>query len=347
MSTSASRPAALDIEPAFEGFARDYAAGKPQVVWTRLVADLETAVSAYLKIGYGKPMSFLLESVEGGATRARYSIIGLEPDLIWRANGQVAEINRAPGTRSGSFKPEKLATLDSLRGLLEESRIEMPDGLPPMAAGVFGYMGYDTVRLVERLPDVPPDALGVPDMLLMRPTVIVIFDSVKDEMTLVTPVRPVARQSAEKAFAAARKRLAAIVQALEGPLPAIDDTTLSDEQPEPVSNTSAAEFVAMVDKAKAYIRAGDAFQIVLSQRFSAPFELPAFSLYRALRRLNPSPFLFHLEMDGFALVGSSPEILVRVRSGEVTIRPLAGTRPRGATTAQDHALAAPKKWPFR
>ena len=209
-----------------------------------------------------------------------------------------------------------------------------------MAAGVFGYMGYDTIRLVERLPDTPPDVLGVPDMVMMRPTVIVIFDSVKDEMTVVTPVRPSPRQTPERAYAAAAKRLAAIVAALEAPLPM---TPVAGARalpvPEPVSNTSPAEFVRMVARAKDYIRAGDAFQIVLAQRFSAPFTLPPFALYRALRRLNPSPFLFHLELDGFALVGSSPEILVRLRDGEVTIRPLAGTRPRGATIAEDQALA--------
>jgi anthranilate synthase component 1 len=339
VSTHGRKTAKLEVEPAFPGFARRYENGEPQVVWTRLVADLETPVSAYLKIAEARPMSFLLESVEGGATRGRYSMIGLEPDLIWRAHGPRAEINRSPATRPSAYKLEKRPTLEALRGLLAESVIRLPSDLPPMAAGVFGYMGYDTVRLIEELPSPRPDRLGVPDAMLIRPKLIIVFDTVKDEMTIVTPVRP-GRQSADSAYAAARRRLERAVAALEAPL--AHPTATSARQlpaPEPVSNTTPAEYMAMVERAKDYIRAGDAFQIVLSQRFSAPFTLPPFSLYRALRRTNPSPFLFHLDLGSFALVGSSPEILVRVRGGEVTIRPLAGTRPRGSTPAEDQALA--------
>jgi anthranilate synthase component 1 len=286
-------------------------------------------------------MSFLLESVEGGAVRGRYSVIGLEPDLVWQANGQVAEINRTPLSRPAAFRREAAATLASLRALLAESRLELPSELPPMAAGVFGYMGYDTIRLVERLPHTGPDELGVPDSVLMRPTLVVIFDSVKDEMSVVTPVRPAARTSARQAYNAAVRRLKSVIAALEAPLnhpaPAQARTLAA---PEPKSNTRPADYQAMVSKAKEYIRAGDIFQVVLSQRFTAPFALSSFALYRSLRRLNPSPFLFHLDLGGFSLVGSSPEILVRVRDGEVTIRPIAGTARRGETEAEDMALAA-------
>jgi anthranilate synthase component 1 len=339
VSTHERKTAGLDIEPAFPGFAARYDKGEPQVVWTRLVADLETPVSAYLKIAERRAMSFLLESVEGGAARGRYSMIGLEPDLVWRTFGERAEINRDPTKRPDAYRPDRLPALAALRALIAESAIRLPEDLPPMAAGVFGYMGYDTVRLIEHLPKPRPDALGIPDAVLMRPTLIIVFDAVKDEMTVVTPVRP-GPQSAAKAYAAAQRRLAGIVAALEAPLP--HTPTASTRQlpaPEPSSNTTPAEYMAMVERAKDYIRAGDAFQIVLSQRFSAPFTLPPFALYRALRRTNPSPFLFHLDLGGFALVGSSPEILVRVRGGEVTIRPLAGTRPRGSTPAEDQALA--------
>ncbi len=333
----------IEIQPAFEAFEHAYLNGRPQVVWTRLVSDLETPVSAYLKVAHGKPMSFLLESVEGGAARGRYSMIGFAPDLVWRANGEAAEINRTPEKQLRTFEPANLPTLASLRALLAESAIELPEELPPMAAGVFGHMGYDTIRLIETLPNVPQDVLGVPDMVLVRPTLVIVFDNVKDVMTLVTPVRPLPRQSARAAYAAAQKRLAGVVDALEAPLPHSATATSGERADstrfEPVSNTSEAEFVAMVAKAKGYILAGDVFQIVLSQRFSAPFDLPPFALYRALRRTNPAPFLFHLELDGYALVGSSPEILVRVRDGEVTIRPLAGTRPRGETPQLDQALA--------
>jgi anthranilate synthase component I len=338
-----SKTAGIEVEPSFEAFERIHGDRQPQVVWTRLVSDLETPVSAYLKVAHGKPMSFLLESVEGGAARGRYSMIGFAPDLVWRANGEAAEINRTPHKRLDAFKPAGAATLVSLRQLLAESAIDLPEELPPMAAGVFGHMGYDTIRLIERLPNVPQDVLGVPDMVLVRPTLVVVFDNVKDVMTVVTPVRHVPRQSAQAAYAAAVKRLASVVAALEAPLPHAATATPGGDamlvQAEPVSNTSQAEFISMVATAKDYIRAGDVFQIVLSQRFSAPFDLPPFALYRALRRTNPAPFLFHLELDGYALVGSSPEILVRVRDGEVTIRPLAGTRPRGETPQQDQALA--------
>ena len=329
-----------NLWPAFDAFAKTHGAGRPQVVWTKLVADLETPVSAYLKLADKRPMSFLLESVEGGATRGRYSVIGLEPDLIWRANGGVAEINRAP-LASGTFVKDKLGTLQSLRALLKESEIALPEGLPPMSAGTFGYMGYDTVRLIEELPEMTPDALGVPDATLLRPTLIVIFDSVKDEMTVVTPVRAVAGADAHAAYNAAGQRLASVVRLLDAPLPHASAKADSAEAlNEPKSNTTAAEYLAMVAKAKDYITAGDIFQVVLSQCFSTPFALPSFALYRSLRRLNPSPFLFHLDFGNFSLVGSSPEILVRVRDGEVTIRPIAGTARRGATDAEDKALAA-------
>ena len=341
MSTHARNTAALDVEPAFDAFAKRYDKGTPQVVWTRLVSDLETPVSVYLKVAHGKPMSLLLESVEGGAARGRYSIIGLAPDIVWRADGNSAEINRSPETKPDAFKPAPEPTLLSLRSLLAESAMDLPEALPPMAAGVFGHMGYDTIRLVEHLPDTPPDVLGVPDMVLVRPTIVIIFDNVKDEMTVVTPVRPVARQTAAKAYAAAQKRLKSVVNALDEAVPHAATAATAARMPvsDPVSNTTPDEYIAMIAKAKEYIRAGDAFQIVLSQRFSTPFTLPPFALYRALRRTNPSPFLYHLDLGGYALVGSSPEILVRVRDGEVTIRPLAGTRPRGATPQQDEALA--------
>jgi anthranilate synthase component 1 len=325
--------------PSLDAFARRYRAGEPQVVWTRLVADLETPVSVYLKLAGGRPLSFLLESVEGGAARGRYSVIGLEPDAVWRAHGEVAETNRSPAKKPDAFKREAKPALASLRDFLAESSLKLPDELAPMAAGVFGYMGYDTVRLIECLPDAKPDDLGVPDSVLLRPTLIVIFDSVKDEISIVTPVRPGPKLAADKAYKLAVKRLKAAVAALEAPLPhapAISHKKLA--QPDPRSNTTLNEYVAMVERAKAYIRAGDIFQVVLSQRFSAPFTLPPFALYRALRRLNPSPFLFHLDFGAFALVGSSPEILVRVREGEVTIRPIAGTRHRGTTPQADRAL---------
>jgi anthranilate synthase component 1 len=335
--------AELDVTPRFETFAPRYKQGEAEVLSLRLIADLETPVSAYLKLTKGKGaragMSFLLESVEGGAVRGRYSMIGLDPDRVWRASGNRAEINTDPAGKPGKFRREDLPTLASLRQLLAQSAIAVPDDLPPMAAGVFGYMGYDTVRLIEHLPNPRPDALGVPDAILMRPTLIVIFDAVKDEMTVVTPVRPRRGVSPRQAYDAAVLRLSSVVSALAEPVPRALASPSDLPVAEPSSNTTPAEFLAMVARAKEYVAAGDVFQVVLSQRFSAPFSLPPFALYRALRRTNPSPFLFHLEFGDFALVGSSPEILVRVRKGEVTIRPIAGTARRGATQHEDQMLA--------
>jgi anthranilate synthase component 1 len=331
----------MQIEPSESAFAERYARGEPQVVWTTLVADLETPVSAFLKLGGGKALSFLLESVEGGAVRGRHSIIGIEPDIIWRANGAKAEINRSARNKPDAFSPCPESPLTALRALIAESRIDLPEGLPPPAAGVFGYLGYDTVRLIEELPADKPDPVGIPDAIMVRPTIVVVFDAVKDSITVVTPVRPEKGVDAKVALTRATERLSAVVDALDRPL----DKSLAeyDEGPldvPPVSNTTPAEYDAMVRKAKEYIAAGDIFQVVLAQRFEAPFSLPPFSLYRALRRTNPSPYLYFLDFGSFAVSGSSPEILVKVSNDVVTIRPIAGTRPRGATPHEDNAYEA-------
>ncbi|MGE4219178.1 MAG: anthranilate synthase component I [Alphaproteobacteria bacterium] len=321
-------------------FAAIYDAGQAQIVWTTLVADLETPVSALLKLAAGRPNSFLLESVEGGAVRGRYSLVGLRPDLIWRCAGDTAWINRTPEDAPDRFVQEPDGALASLRRLMAESAIDLPDGLPPMAAGLVGYMGYDMVRLMERLPDRNPDVLGVPDGMFVRPTVIAVFDSVEDTVTVVTPVRPAAGVDAAQAYRAAQDRLQRVVDDLDRVIPheAVSAPD-SQEPPVPQSNMSREQFHDMVRRAKDYIFAGDAFQVVVSQRFEIPFALPPLSLYRALRRLNPSPFLFFLDFGSFAIVGSSPEILVRLRDGTVSIRPVAGTRPRGKDAAEDAALA--------
>jgi anthranilate synthase component 1 len=328
------------IEPSANEFAEQYARGEPQVVWTTLVGDLETPVSAFLKVADGRPMSFLFESVEGGAARGRYSIIGLDPDLIWRVNGARAEINlSARETTSEAFVPCPEPPLAALRSLIAESRITLPDRLPPMAAGVFGYLGYDMVRQMEELSQPNPDPIGIPEAILIRPLLVIVFDAVQDSITIVTPVRPKPDVSADVALAQAVERLTRVVDALDQPLQ--KSAAAHDAGPllaAPTSNTSVAEYKSMVAAAKEYIAAGDVFQVVLSQRFQAPFELPPLALYRALRRVNPAPFLYFLDFGNFAVAGSSPEILVRVRGGHVTIRPIAGTRPRGPTPHEDKAL---------
>jgi anthranilate synthase component I len=328
-----------------------YDQGKPQVVWTSLVADLETPISAYLKLNENEPYSSLLESVEGGAIRGRYTFIGLKPDIIWKCYADKPQINRhvLNGDVDNNFTSIQKPSLESLRDLFAESLIELPPSMPPSAAGLIGYMGYDMVRLMEKLPDAKEDPLGFADSMFMRPTIMVVFDSVTDLMTIITPIRPVKDISANIAYLRAEERLNDILSALAKPL-ALPQQTTHKNSPinEPVSNTSKDRFKAMVKRAQDYITAGDIFQVVLSQRFSMPFDLPPFSLYRALRRTNPSPFLYYLKFGDFSIVGSSPEILVRLRDNEVTIRPIAGTRPRGKTEAEDKAnakdlLADPKE----
>ncbi len=326
----------------YEDFAKAYESGAPALVSTTLIADLETPVSAFLKLtGKRRGNVFLLESVEGGAARGRYSMIGMDPDIIWRAQGNTCEINRNALADPYSFVDCGVKPLDGLRALIQESAIPADASLPPMAAGVFGYLGYDMVRQMERLAPPKPDPIGVPDAVMIRPTLMVVFDSVRDELNVVTPVRPRNGVSARSAWESAQARIETVVATLEGPLehaPAPADPHLLASAS--ISNTDEARFLDMVAKAKEYIKAGDIFQVVLSQRFTAQFDLPAFALYRALRRVNPSPFLCYLDFGGFQIVCSSPEILVRTRDGKVTIRPIAGTRWRGKTPAEDEALAA-------
>ena len=324
--------------PDFEAFAKAYEEGRPQVVFRKLVSDLETPVSAYLKLGEGKDNAFLFESVQGGETRGRYSIIALKPDLIWRCRDGQCEINRNAASNPDAFTPVAGQPLQSLRALHAEIRMVPPAGLPPMAVGLYGYLGYDMVRLIEDLPNTPPDKLGLADAILTRPTITAIFDSVRDEITIVTPVWPKPGMAARAAHAQAQERLQDVVDALEKP------AALRPAGEAPVSgaiesNMTKSEYFDVVARAKEYIKAGDIFQVVPSQRFRRPFTLPPFSLYRALRRLNPSPYLYYLSLPGFAIVGSSPEILVRLSEGKVTIRPIAGTRVRGRDADEDKALA--------
>ena len=331
----------MPISPDYDHFAATYEKGEAQIVSTRLVADLETPVSAMLKLTRNARYSFLLESVEGGAVRGRYSIIGMNPDLIWKVLGNKASINRrALLTPDGPFEAIALQPLESLRAVLAESRIALAPDAPPMAAGVFGYIGYDMVRLMEDLPLPNADTLGLPDGMMIRPTVMAIFDSVKDEVTVTSAVYLEKGISAKAAYARAQERISEVVDALDRPL---DHTTTQDVETPPIlastSNTRPEEYAGMIARAKDYIVAGDIFQVVLSQRFESNFSLPPFALYRSLRRVNPSPFLYYLDFDQFAIIGSSPEILVRVRDGKVTIRPIAGTRRRGETPAEDRALA--------
>ena len=327
----------------FAAFAAGFASGAPQLVSRELVADTQTPVSAYLKLAADQKHSFLLESVEGGEVRGRFSVIGLAPDLIWRCHGEKAEINRNPAA-GDDFETVDMPPLASLRAVLAESAMPDTGTLPPMAAGLFGYFGYDMIRHIETIPNNNPASLDAPDSDLLRPSLIAIFDRLRDSITLVTQIRPAewgdAESACKSAWETAQTRLNDAVRALDAPLLPTEVGRIDAPIPTPTSNMSQSNFLDMVRRAKEYSAAGDIFQVVLSQRFTIPFELPAFNLYRSLRRLNPSPFLFFFKFDGLSVVGSSPEILVRLRQKVVTIRPIAGTRKRGVTPDEDAENAA-------
>jgi anthranilate synthase component 1 len=329
----------VELTPSFDAFARAFEAGENQVVHARLAADLDTPVSLMLKLTGGARDSFLLESVTGGEVRGRYSMIGMKPDLIWQCDGTTSRLNRAARFDTDSFEDQTGAPLTNLRALIAESRIALPEDLPAASAGLFGYLGYDMIRLVEHLPDTPPDTLGLPDAVLLRPSVVAVLDGVKGEVTVVAPAWAGSGQSARAAYAQAAERVMDAVRDLERALPQ-SSRSLGEahEDAAPVSNFTREGYKGAVETAKEYIRAGDIFQVVPSQRWTQPFRQPPLALYRSLRRTNPSPFMFFFNFGDFQVIGASPEILVRVFGREVTVRPIAGTRPRGATPEEDRAL---------
>ncbi|GKY89083.1 anthranilate synthase component I [Sinisalibacter aestuarii] len=328
----------MALTPSFEEFEKGWEAGRNQVVYTRLAADLDTPVSLMLKLAEAKKDSFILESVTGGEVRGRYSMIGMKPDLIWECRGTTSRVNRQARFDPEAWEEMEADPLTALRAVLAESRIELPDDLPASSAGLYGYLGYDMIRLVEHLPDVNPDPLALPDALMMRPSVVAVLDGVKGEVILVSPAFQSSGLSARAAYAQAAERVMDALRDLERQPPTTHDLGEVTETAEPVSNFAKADYLAAVEKAKEYIVAGDIFQVVPSQRWTQDFPLPPFALYRSLRRTNPSPFLFYFNFGGFQVVGASPEILVRVFGSEVTIRPIAGTRPRGKTPDEDKAL---------
>ncbi|MBU6207072.1 MAG: anthranilate synthase component I [Alphaproteobacteria bacterium] len=323
------------------------AAGQPALIWRRAIADTETPVSAALKLMVPERGDFLLESVEGGAVRGRYSLLGLAPDLLFRAQGAQAEINKQWQTDRTAFVPLPGDPLAELRALVAACHIDVPEALPKAIASLVGYFGYETVGLVEKLPRAAESGIGLPDMIFARPSIILVFDRLADMLYVAAPVWD-AGGDAAGAVADAVERIEAVLARLARPVTSNRDGAKLPPNPEPMPILPPGRYAQMVKRAKDYITAGDIFQVVLAQRFTLPFALPPMALYRALRRINPSPFLYFLDLPGFALIGSSPEILVRLRDNEVTIRPIAGTRPRGATAAEDEAnraslLADPKE----
>ncbi len=327
----------MNIFPDYQQFEKNYLAGKSQLIWTILPADLETPVLVTLKLQEEKYLG-LFESVEGGKSRARYSFITLMPDLIWTCDKSQAKLNYPETGIEVILATKSEEILPSLRKLIKDCAIEIPAGLPPMASGLFGYMGYDMVRYMEKIPDKNPDTINIPEAIFIRPKLVIVFDSVKDEMIILTPVFK-NEDSAGNVYAAAKNTIEQLLTRLDNyKVKKAEISVTNNVNISIKSNTSKDEYSAMVKKAKEYILAGDIFQVVLAQRFTIDFPQHPFSLYRKLRRLNPSPFSFYIRMDNFTLVGSSPEILVRLQKNIVTVRPIAGTRPRGKDESEDLSL---------
>lgn len=347
------------------------ARGKPCLLYSERIADLETPVSVTLKLAC--PPCCLLESVEGGKHRGRFSIIALAPDLIWTCHDKTIT------TRDGTGKTLTQTTitgdtaqacvgddaLEALRQLQADSRLDIPASLPPMVAGLFGYFGYEMIQHMERIPtakaddDTNANIPNTPDAWFMRPTLVVVIDRLKESMVLATPLRPDSNKPPQAIYGEGKQRLLDAMTALDKPVPdaaparktptpneANSPKKVPPKNPKEIKeifgarpNMTKAKFLANVKAGIDYIKAGDIFQVLLSQRLTRPFRHHPFQFYRTLRRLNPSPFLLYFDMGEFALVGSSPEILVRLRGDTITIRPIAGTRPRGSTPDEDQALA--------
>ena len=324
----------MSLTPEYTTFEKEYKSGRNQVVYSKLTSDLDTPVSIMLKLAGAKKNSFILESVTGGEIRGRYSIIGMDPDLIWKCEEEQSFLSSGDSV----FKPISGQPLSVFRDLLQKSVINLPKELPQSSAGLFGYFGYDMVRHVENLPNLNKDTIGLPDAMFIRPSIIAVLDGVKGEVILVAPVFYEPKVDEKEAFKKAKEKISSAI--LELKKQTITDRNLGTpgEMEEPTSNFTKDEYKAAVNKAKNYINNGDIFQVVPSQRWTQNFSYSPFSLYRSLRRTNPSPFMFYFNFGEFQVIGASPEILVRVFGKEVTVRPIAGTRPRGKTPEEDKQL---------
>ena len=329
-----------------------YNAGRGCLAYVRRIDDVETPISAFAKLGANRFGASLFESVEGGETRGRYSIVATYPDLIFEVTEAGARrANIADDGKIGAYVAIEGNPLDALRAIIRESALDFPAFLPPPLAGLYGYMAYEMVGFFEKLPRAKMrDPIGAPLAVFTRPKLVIVFDGVKQELLLATPIRPQPSISANDAYEQAISRLKNASEVLDKPseMKAPTQNQISATRPNFTANHTPEQYMRSVEIAKNYIRAGDIYQVVPSQRFTIEFEKSPMSLYRALRRTNPSPFLFLLQMDGFSIIGSSPEILVRLRDGIVTVRPIAGTKPRGATPSADRAfeeelLADPKE----
>ncbi|MQA89599.1 MAG: anthranilate synthase component I [Gemmatimonas sp.] len=330
----------MPLNPSFEEFEAYSREATLVPVYRELLFDTETAVSAYAKLAR-PPFGFLLESVVGGETWARYTFLGSEPRTAWRlVGGRIDHWTPEAGWIPGHPTDDPLGSLDVI--LREQVPANVP-GLPRFWSGAVGFFGYDVVRHIERLPDAPPDELELPDALFMLTGAVVAIDNLYGRAKVIVGV-PTAGADGPRLRAlyddAGRQIDSLISRLRDSSAPPTLSLPRTPSEDPPFESTSSREaFEDNVRRIQEYIAAGDAFQVVLSQRLSVPLDASAFDLYRLLRTLNPSPYLYYLDLDGFQLVGSSPEVLVRVEEGKVVVRPIAGTRRRGANPAEDLALA--------
>jgi len=331
----------MELRPSLEEFQSLSRDGGIVPVWQEFLFDVDTAVTAYAKLARA-PFGFLLESVVGGEQWARYSFLGTRPRSAWRLQDGTVSLWTPDGGWEPFPCPDPLADLDAR--LRAHRAVDVP-GVPRFWGGAVGFFSYDVVRYVEALPDAPPDDLGVPDGVFIFTDVVLAIDNLRGKAMAIAAAHVPAGSSpgeVERIHADAAGRAADLVRELREAesAPALELLPEPEADPEFTSSTTRAAYQAGVERIRDYIRAGDAFQVVLSQRLGMTLRGSPFDLYRALRSLNPSPYLFYLEMDGVTLVGSSPEVLVRLEDGTVTVRPIAGTRPRGATAGEDRELAA-------
>ena len=320
-------------------FIKKYNKNIPQIISAQFIADTDTPVSAFLKISKNEKYSFLLESVEGGEQRGRYSLLGCDPDLIWKVeNGKVKIISLKDFDDKKKFI--KLKPLESLKELLKFSKIKNNKIETPYPVLV-GYLGYPMIQHMEKIELSNPDLIKIPESIMMRPRLVAVFDNIKDTINIMTSIYPKKKLKAEKAYINATIKIKKIINLLKKEINNnfLKKNSLSNEKINFKSNYSKKQYFDIVKKAKNYIKKGDIFQVVTSQRFNAEYKLDAKTLYRSLRRLNPSPFLVNLNFDKFGLVASSPEILVRLRNNKITIRPIAGTRKRGKNINEDLKLS--------
>jgi anthranilate synthase component 1 len=326
----------MPIIPAPEEFLRQAHACTLVPVYREILADLETPVSAFLKIARDHPHAFLLESVEGGEKWGRYSFLGSDPAVVITA--RAGEITLAH--RDGRVERERTSDpLASVRAFMRQFRPAAVPGAPPFFGGAVGYVGYDVVRSFERLPARLPDDLGLPELYLLVPDVLIVFDGMAHTIKVIANVMLGPGVDAARAYAEALDRIDDVVDRLAaGVVVPPSPPRAVAPPPEAEANVTPAEYRRMVERAKEYIRAGDIIQVVLAQRFETPLRVTPLDIYRRLRVLNPSPYMFFLQLGETALAGASPEVMARVSGRELAVRPIAGTRPRGRDDAEDAAL---------